>query len=613
MRRPVPKNRRSATFSWGAPPPYTSPTRTAFSSTPVPRLDTPDFSGSPFLETAQMVHIRPISGQQQRLTRSITNLPSHSAAGRSNTSLAPWQAHDQQPERTASPFLHAPDPTRTRQGSGASNAESLHHRSTLTRPFSSFQPLASPALTDVSGLSFDPTLWASTTYARDSIISPVDDQDETEQAKPHQMLPASLCSPTYLAQAKRQLPGTSVSPVSSPMDKVKGVAKNGWHPKGESWRGDNKGINQVAGWVGKGKNSSNDRAQEHVSRPLATLKDPELFGPPPKNVNYHGGTAVPNATTPDRRGLGAPMSSWEIREKEEAERREAQAAGEAARKPPPPSLPYRVDTSGLSTAGLPKPPVRRFDPDEQSPSSPARPNIKPKPSLPPRLPRRQGSTPVENSPSPPPPYSETQGGRINQGAASRLASAGMNVPGFGIGSSRNEDGFEGNTTSPSHYTGSNNAQVSELQSRFSNFSTRSQDPTPPSQGTSLAEKKAALSTAQSFRNDPSSVSLSDARTTAATANNFRERHGDQVAAGWKSANAVNKKYDVANRLNSYSSHNGGSSQAQEQQSPSSPVASPSTTIPLHKRPPPPPPQKPSFSGGSAASPPPVPLSSKPRT
>ena len=34
------------------------------------------------------------------------------------------------------------------------------------------------------------------------------------------------------------------------MDKVKGVAKGGWHPKGkdggkESWRGEFKGINQV--------------------------------------------------------------------------------------------------------------------------------------------------------------------------------------------------------------------------------------------------------------------------------------------------------------------------------------------------------------------------------
>ncbi|KAI4244590.1 MAG: hypothetical protein LQ352_006770 [Teloschistes flavicans] len=401
------------------------------------------------------------------------------------------------------------------------------------------------------------------------------------------------------------------------MDKVKGMAKNGWHPKGESWRGDNKGINQVAGWVGKGK-SSNDRAQEHVSRPLATLKDPESFGPPPRNVNYHGGAAVPNAITPDRRGLGAPLSSWEIREKEEAERREAQAAEEAARKPAPPPVPYRVDTSGLSTSGLPKPPVRRLDPEEQSPASPTRPNQKPKPKLPPRLPPRQNSTPVQDSASPPPPYSEiasqgtTQTGRVNQGAASRLASAGVNVPGFGIGGSQSEVGVDGTTISQSQHSGTNTGQLSELQSRFSKFSIKSQDPTPPSQGTSLAEKKAALTTAQSFRNDPSSVSLSDARSTAATANNFRERHGDQVAAGWKSANALNKKYDVTNRVNSYTAQSGGSGQAQDQ-SASSPVASPSTTLPLHKRPPPPPPQKPSFSGGAAASPPPVPLLSKPKT
>ncbi|KAL8664277.1 MAG: hypothetical protein Q9202_003227 [Teloschistes flavicans] len=187
-RRPIAKNRRSATFSWGAPPPYTSPSGTASAPTPIPRLDTPDFCGSPLLETAQMVHIRPISGHQQRLTGSSSNLPTPSAAGRSNTSLAPWQKHDHWPDRSSGSLLQVPDPARTRQGSGDSNAESLHHRSTLTRPFSSFQPLASPALTDISGLSFDPTLWASATYGRDSTISPVDDQNETEQARPHQIV-----------------------------------------------------------------------------------------------------------------------------------------------------------------------------------------------------------------------------------------------------------------------------------------------------------------------------------------------------------------------------------------------------------------------------------------
>ncbi|KAL8697600.1 MAG: hypothetical protein Q9201_007044 [Fulgogasparrea decipioides] len=187
VRRPIPKNRHSATFSWGAPPPYTAPTRTASSSSPAPRLDTPDFTGSPLIETAQMVHIRPVSGQPHGWRRSNNHLQIHSADARSNTFLAQWQQQQQQPSPDASSMLQVPDPGRSRQGSGDSTAESLHHRSTLQRPFS-FQALASPALTDISGLSFDPTLWASTTYGRDSIISPLDDQHETEQTRPHQIV-----------------------------------------------------------------------------------------------------------------------------------------------------------------------------------------------------------------------------------------------------------------------------------------------------------------------------------------------------------------------------------------------------------------------------------------
>ncbi|KAL8730225.1 MAG: hypothetical protein Q9166_004202 [cf. Caloplaca sp. 2 TL-2023] len=426
------------------------------------------------------------------------------------------------------------------------------------------------------------------------------------------------------------------------MDKAKGLAKGGWHPKGkdggrESWRGEHKGINQVvcmrndtigltntcllyyeqAGWVGKGK-ETHKPADDHVSRPLATLKDPGSFGPPPKNVNYHGGAAVPNAITPDRRGLGAPLSTEEIRAKEEAELREAHAADEAARKPAPPRVPYRVNTSGLSTSNLPKPPVRRLDQEEQSPASHARPSTKPKPSLPPRLPPRQGSTPLPSSTSPPPPYSvsagavSAQNGRINQEAVQRLGSAGISVPGFGIGNSSRQTGVT--TASPTDTQGStaNSSQVNELQSRFSKFSTKSQDSEPPSQGTSLADKQAALRTAQSFRDDPSSVPLSDARITATTANNFRERHGEQVSAGWKSANALNKKHGIENRASSYASQNGTLSNIEAQQNPSSLIVPTSSSTALHKRAPPPPPQKPSYSGGSSASPPPVPLSSKPR-
>ncbi|KAL8959868.1 MAG: hypothetical protein Q9193_003338, partial [Seirophora villosa] len=387
------------------------------------------------------------------------------------------------------------------------------------------------------------------------------------------------------------------------MDKIKGVAKDGWHPKDRS-------IKQM---LGREKDPY-PQAKDHVSRPLATLKDPGAFGPPPKNVNYHGGAAAPNTITPDRRGLGAPLSAQEIRAKEETERRETRAAEEAARKPAPPPTPYRLDTSGLTTSNLPKPPVRRLNAGEQSPISPARPSTKPKPSLPPRLPPRQASTPTADSQSPPPPYSvtptsdSTQPGHINQEAVGRLGSAGISVPGFDIGNNpRPERETEQAITSSTNAQnpGAANTQLSELQSRFSKISTKGQDSGWSDQGTTMAEKQAAVKTAQSFRNDPSSVSVSDARATAATANNLRERHGDQVNAGWRSANAFNKKHDIANRVNTFASQGSTSSTAGVQENPSSPSTSPpSTSSPIHKRAPPPPPQKPSFSGGHAPSPPP---------
>ncbi|KAL8778657.1 MAG: hypothetical protein Q9213_007305 [Squamulea squamosa] len=180
-KRAIPRNRRSATLSWGAPPPYTSPVGETYSSTPIPRLDTPSITGTPLLKTAQMVHLRPISGQQRQLHRSNSRLPS---AAESRTSLT--RSYDPESQARAT-MLQPPDMSWSRRGSADSTAESLHHRSTLQRPYS-FQGLASPTFSDVSGLSFDPTLWASTTYCRDSIISPLEDMDETERTGPHQVV-----------------------------------------------------------------------------------------------------------------------------------------------------------------------------------------------------------------------------------------------------------------------------------------------------------------------------------------------------------------------------------------------------------------------------------------
>lgn len=112
--------------------------------------------------------------------------------------------------------------------------------------------------------------------------------------------------------------------------------------------------------MGKGKSSETQAAKEHVSRPLATLKDPSLFGPPPKHVNYHGGAALPNEITPHRSGLGAPLTQSEISGASQAvQSPQMVEEEEESAKPPPPSLPYRADRTGLRTDNLPPPPVHR--------------------------------------------------------------------------------------------------------------------------------------------------------------------------------------------------------------------------------------------------------------
>ena len=375
--------------------------------------------------------------------------------------------------------------------------------------------------------------------------------------------------------------------------------------------------------MGKGKDPHGHarQAEEHQSRPLASLKDPETFGPPPKNVNYHGGAAVPNSITPDRRGLGAPLNQEEVRATQEEEASQRRAAAEATQKPAPPPVPYRVDTTGLRTNSLPKPPRRRIDHEEQA--SPVSANLtgKPKPSLPPRLPQRQ-ATPTLDPSSPPPSYTSatqqqpTSVGQLNKGTVERLGCVGLSVPGLNIGrqpltSPSSEDQAENQPRdSASSPVGGQKPTLNELHARFSGPSTKPSTSETPSQGTSFAQKQAALKTASSFRNDPSSVSLSDAKATAATARNSQARHGDQVAAGWKSAHAFSSKYDVAGKVENLTGSPGASGQEAIPSADSPPNEPQSTTknqpLPL------PPPKRANAWSPPGATPPPVPLSSKPK-
>jgi hypothetical protein len=370
--------------------------------------------------------------------------------------------------------------------------------------------------------------------------------------------------------------------------------------------------------MGKGKGPGSDSASEHVSRPLTTLKDPALFGPPPRNVNYHGGIALPNEITPHTGGLGAPLSETEIKTAEQKVQAASQQEEEEV-KPAAPPLPYRADRTGLKTSHLPPPPVHRAIAEQATSQAPVAAHVPPKarPSVPPRLPSRKDSTDIVSSVSSaqqPPTYEAAveqtpavEGG-LNQHAVSRLGKAGISVPGFGIGESNpwKTERSSSNTNTPS---ATPVPQLSELQSRFARMNSGSPKPEAvPAEGTTFAQKQAAFKTAQDFHKDPSSVTLADAQGAASTANNFRQRHQEQISAGAQKANTWNKKFNVTGRVNNFLEKQAS---PVTEQPPAVPVASPTpfdaSALSGRKPPPPPPPKKPA----GFQSPPPVPLGTKP--
>ncbi|KFX89362.1 hypothetical protein V490_07076 [Pseudogymnoascus sp. VKM F-3557] len=384
---------------------------------------------------------------------------------------------------------------------------------------------------------------------------------------------------------------------------IRDTVKKGLKPKDsdgkpkESWRGDFKGINQISGLIGKAKGQTTEsNAPEYAARPLSSLKDPSSFGPPPKKNSYSG---LSSPVTPVGSQNG-PSSSQEPEE------------------PKAPPEPYRRDTTGLSTSHLPPPPGRRDRADGGPPVPKA------KPSLPPRLPPRQNENTGHHTPPPPPAYHEITSeppahrGILNQGSLSRLGAAGVNVPGFDIGAKpakpapkqpppipSRKSTITSEDQSPSHAS-----QMNALQSRFSQMGASSPKE-PTAQGTTWAEKQSALKTASSLNKNPSSVSFSDARNAASTFNNFRERHGTQVASGVKSANALNSKYGLTDKV---ASHNAPSNHVEPEYD-HGPISMEDNTVPSAKKAPPPPPKKKPGLGAipdSSGGPPPIPLASKPK-
>lgn len=370
--------------------------------------------------------------------------------------------------------------------------------------------------------------------------------------------------------------------------------------------------------MGKGKSPGSDSASDHVSRPLTSLKDPTLFGPPPKNANYHGGAALPNEITPHRGGLGAPLSQAEVEAGEQKGDAPSKQEDEEV-KPAAPPLPYRADRTGLKTSHLPPPPVHRAIAEQSSSTATVAASAAPKvkPSVPPRLPSRKESNDVVPSVAsihhqqPPPAYeaapeqaAATEGG-LNQNAVDRLGKAGISVPSLGIGESKpwKTERSSSNTPVP---TPTSESQVNELQSRFARLNSASpKQEAVPAEGTTFAQKQAAFKTAQDFHKDPSSVTLADAHGAASTANNFRQRHQEQISAGAQKANTWNKKFNVTGRVNNFLEKQ--ASPAAEQPPPAPVVNQSPQDLSNRKPPPPPPPKKPAGFHG----PPPVPLGTKP--
>ncbi|KAJ6256103.1 hypothetical protein Dda_9195 [Drechslerella dactyloides] len=439
-------------------------------------------------------------------------------------------------------------------------------------------------------------------------------------------------------------------PQNAAMNSLKSIAKGGWHPEkksssSSSSSGDNdrfknfKGLQQVASWTGHGpKPGAKEDPSTVTARPLTSLKDPYSFGAPPKRDPK---APLPPPTQPNV----FASEDTPVPEQAESQEQEEESA-------PPRSFP--ANTTGLSTRGLPAPPKRTLGTTSTStPATSPQPQAnRPTPPLPnraqpPPLPGRQTSRSL-SSPEAPPPFPLVKGpgtAPSTAAASARLAQAGVSVPGLDIGTASTGTpspplpSRERPTPSPRAPPQNNAAaassgnpySMSELSGRFASLKPASSSSTKstetPSAGTSWSQKQAAFKTVMQARKDPTSVSLSDAAAAAKTADNFRQRHGDQVVQGYQRAEAAGLVSspaasgsagmkppgggwgDVASRASKtasiYSNHSNPSDTSAADGGGSSALAS----IAAKKKPPPPPKPR---DLDPVKTPPPIPLSTKPK-
>lgn len=161
----VPTGRWDSPCSSPAPPPY-APIRPVTLAHPYipPRLETPQLpdtprSLSPRLQVATPIEIQRLSGPYAPISQVLRQ----SQQSRRSPARSPLQRH------TPSPL--------------SEHAEAAPTSANLQAPF---QPSASPALSDVSGLSFDPSMWIAA-YERDSVVNLVD-PEHASRIDPHQLV-----------------------------------------------------------------------------------------------------------------------------------------------------------------------------------------------------------------------------------------------------------------------------------------------------------------------------------------------------------------------------------------------------------------------------------------
>lgn len=283
-----------------------------------------------------------------------------------------------------------------------------------------------------------------------------------------------------------------------------------------------------------------------------------------------------------------------------------------------PVVPYRKDTTGLSTANLPAPPRRNTG--SSAPLIPARSTTISSPSQLSITQSGQADTTGRATPPRPPPRlprRDTNQSDVSIGSSISRATTGGAKPASPALPPR-----MASEPVPSPIAPQTSNTVSELQNRFrgvaftapltaqpnetstSSVATSTNTiPATGTAGTTWAQKRAALQTVAAAQKDPSKVSLADYKSTISTADDFRQRHGQQTMAGIQ---AIDKL-----------THTDSTVGDAQQPEPEISVAAQPVSIASRKKPPPPPPTKrlglqSTTLSNASSGPPPVPMASKPK-